>query len=135
MSNATTAALALVLGTGAGYAIYHFTRDGKKKPDGGPHSDADSGATEAPAATPATSTTSSQTTAMPPRKAGPCSLKLDKDGLTIEGEKVDVPTAVARCKLAGKAELAVAPTAPLAVHRELYGALLAASVPTVVKAP
>lgn len=131
MSNGTTAALALALGAGAGFAIYHFTRDGKKKtsdpsaPESGTASTTPSDATAGATAT----------TATPPRKAGPCSLKLDKETLTLEGERVDIPTAVARCKAAGRAELAVAANAPLAVNRELYAALLSAGVPTVVKMP
>lgn len=133
MSNATTAALALALGAGAGFAVYHFTRD-EKKPGSPPTTpDVATPTTTAPATT--TPTSSATTTATPPRKAGPCSLKLDKNALTLEGERVDVPTAVARCQLAGRAELAVAADAPLAVNRELYGALLAAGVPVVVKAP
>ncbi|MBZ0238500.1 MAG: hypothetical protein K8M05_39670, partial [Deltaproteobacteria bacterium] len=133
MSKATTAALALALGAGAGAAIYHFTRDDKKKPGDPPPA---SGENTAPAkALTGAAPTMSTTVAAPPRKPGACSLKLDKAGLTLEGEKVDIKLAVARCKVAGKAELAVAPDAPLAVHRELYGALLAAGVPTVVKAP
>ena len=134
MSNATTAALALALGAGAGFAVYHFTRDDKKKPDGSPLTEA---GTSAPPTTAPTTTapTSSATTATPPRKAGPCSLKLDKSGLTLEGERVDVTTAVTRCKAAGRAELAVAPDAPVSVNRELYGALITAGVPTVIKAP
>ena len=133
MSNATTAALALALGAGAGFAVYHLTRDDKKPDDGAPTGSAaaDTSATTAPPAAP----TRSGTTATPPRMPGACSLKLDKNALTLEGERVDVATAVARCKVAGRAELAVASDAPLAVNRELYGALLAAGVPTVVKTP
>lgn len=134
MSNATTAALALALGAGAGFAIYHFTRDDKKR-DGRTSTAPDGDATATQPAKAHAASASTVTTATPPRKAGPCSVKLDKAGLTVEGEKVDITTAVARCKLAGKAELAVAPDAPLAVNRELYGALLAAGVPTVVKTP
>lgn len=130
MSKATTAALALALGAGAGFAIYRFTRD-DRKPRGTPEADALATAPRSSTA----STSSRATTATPPRKPGPCSLKLDQDALTLEGERVDIPTAVARCQLTGRAELAVAPNAPLAVNRELYAALLAAGVPTVVKTP
>ena len=131
MSNATTAALALALGAGAGFAIYHFTRDGKKPPDrAAPSPDATT-----PPAGPGTPAAPSTTTAAPPRKPGPCSLKLDRGGLTLEGEIVDIPTAVARCKVAGRAELAVAPDASVTVNRELYSALITAGVATVIKTP
>ncbi len=131
MSNATTAALALALGAGAGVAIYPFTRDGKKPPD---RSAPPPGATTAPAG-PGTQVASSVTPAAPPRKPGPCSLKLDRSGLTLEGETVDIATAVARCKVAGRAELAVAPDASVTVNRELYSALITAGVATVIKTP
>ena len=125
MSNATTAALTLALGAGAGIAIHYLTRDDAKLDDAKPRE-------RTPAAPPSQT---SATTATPPRRAGACSLKLDKETLRHEGEKVDIPTAVARCKAAGRAELAVTLDAPAWINRELYSALVAAGVPVVTKTP
>jgi hypothetical protein len=71
--------------------------------------------------------------APPPRVAGPCSLKLDKTGLTADGERVDVRAAVERCKAAGKVEWALFPDAPSAVVVELSNALAAAKLPVTMK--
>jgi hypothetical protein len=125
MSNATTAALALALGAGAGIALHYLTRDDETPDEPKPRE-------RAPAST---ASPASATTATPPRKAGACSLKLDKETLTLEGEKVDVPTAVTRCKAAGRAELAVALDAPAWISQELVGALVAAGVPVATKTP
>jgi len=118
MSTEGNAALALALGVGGGVVAWHLTRKDKKKPGGG--------------GAPATADPPSTSTA-PPRVAGPCSLKLDAAGLTADGDRVDVPSAVARCKPAGKAELALASSAPATIYMELATALQAAAVPLAVK--
>jgi hypothetical protein len=136
MSNGSSGTLALGLGVAGGAAIWYFTRDKKKK------------ASEAmPSATGASSVTSSSPGAAPtiagaiqpsigappPRVPGPCSLKLDKSGLTVDGERTDISTAVERCKTAGKVEWALMPDAPSAVVVELSKALAAAKLPVVMK--
>jgi hypothetical protein len=112
MSSDTTIAIAVGLGGGA--LLWHLTRD--KRP---PHA--------APAAAPSTRSTE------PPRTAGPCSLKLDAAGLTVDGTKTDVAAAVERCKANGSAALVLANDAPAAVHVQLASALTAAGVPFTLK--
>lgn len=66
----------------------------------------------------------------PARPAAPraCSLRLDAKGLTANGQTVDVPGAVARCKAAGRAELVFATDGPASVYVELNRALFRAGV-------
>lgn len=64
----------------------------------------------------------------PAKVAAPCSLKLDRSGLTADGERVDIPTAVARCKVAGRAELVFASDGPATVYVDLNKALARAGV-------
>lgn len=131
MSNGANAALALALGAGGGFLAWHLTHKDKEKPGGG----GAPATVEAPIAPAAPSApTAPAVSAAPPRVAGACSLKLDTSGLTADGERVDVPTAVTRCKPSGKAELALASAAPAAVYLELAKALQAAAVPLTVKA-
>ena len=113
MSSGAKSALALALGAGGGFLLWYLLRDDD--------------AAGAPAAddAPATSPPATESNA-------PCSLRLDASGLTAEGEKVDVPTAVARCKKFGAAKLALAADAPAAVYVELNGALAHAGVPVTV---
>ncbi len=130
MSTATNALLGLALGAGAGFAIWHFKKkdDEKQQPDEGELEPAIAPAVSAPVA--------SAPSAAPPRVAGPCALKLDATGLTLDGERVDVPTAVSRCKANGRgAQIAYASNGPAAVYMELTAALGKAGVPMTVKAP
>jgi hypothetical protein len=62
-----------------------------------------------PAATPATS--------------APCQLRLTAAGLTADGHPLDIPSAVARCKVAGRAEVSIAADAPGAIYARLARAL------------
>lgn len=135
MSNGSSAALALGLGAAGGAALWYLTRDKKKAGEGKP-------ATASAAAPPTSGASSTAPTsnasapkvgAPPPRVPGPCSLKLDKSGLTIDGERVDVATAVERCKVAGKVDWALFPDAPSAVVVELGNALAAAKLPVTMK--
>lgn len=130
MSNGSSA-LALGLGVAGGAAIWFFTRD-KKKPSGGKPTDPTQPAA-APTAPPPAPTSTLIVGASPPRVSGPCSLKLDKSGLTVDGERADVATAVARCKLAGSAEWALMPDAPSAIVVELGKALAAEKLPVTMK--
>lgn len=100
MSNGS-AALAMALGAGAGLGLWHLLR----KEDDSPTSLA------APAGT-----------------ATACVLRLDASGLTAGGETVDVPTAVTRCKSAGRVELIVSEDAPGATFTDLSTALADAGV-------
>jgi hypothetical protein len=61
----------------------------------------------------------------PARPTAPraCALRLDAKGLTADGQTVDVPQAVARCKAAGRADLVFASDGPASVYVELNRAL------------
>jgi hypothetical protein len=121
MSNGGNVALALALGAGGGFLLWHLTRKGTAAPTAGDGLSAPS-------------TAGTAQSASPPRVPGACSLKLDAGGLTADGERVDIPAAVGRCKAAGSAELAFAASGPASVYVELASALKRASVPLVVKA-
>ena len=99
MSTGAKSALALALGAGGGFLLWYLLRE-----------------EDAPTLVPAQPATA------------PCSLKLDRSGLTANGETVDVAGAVARCKEAGAARLALAGDAPAAVYLELNEALRRAGV-------
>jgi hypothetical protein len=59
-------------------------------------------------------------------------LRLDADGLTAEGHSVDVASAVARCKEAGRAQIFLGKDGPASVYVELCRALAGAGVPVTV---
>lgn len=96
--------LALALGLGGGALAWHFTHDAKMKPTG-----------PAPGAS-------------GPRPAAPCAVRLDAAGLTVDGTHADASTAVARCKVNGRADLVVASDAPAGALAQLTAALQAAGV-------
>ena len=127
MSNGT--ALAIALGLGGGALAWHLTRDkaapSRTEPTGNPSRSVLPPTTAAP--------TGASSPGGPPRVAAPCALKLDANGLTVDGAGSDVPTAVARCKANGRAELAIASNAPAAIHAHLTSALFAAGVPFTMK--
>lgn len=134
MSNGSSAALAVGLGVASGAAIWFFTRD-KAKPTA---AKTDPPTADTPASNPPSASTSptpggSTVGAPPPRVPGPCSLKVDRLGLTADGEPVTIETAVERCKAAGKVEWLVLPDAPSAVVVELAKALNAAKLPITMK--
>lgn len=116
MSNGNgTAALALALGAGSGLALWYLTRD-DAPPKAGP-----SPTTPTPPTTPtAPSSTMAPATAPTP---APCQLRLMAAGLTADGQPIDVPGAVARCKAAGRAEVVITGDAPGAVYAQLAAAL------------
>lgn len=130
MSNGSSAALALGLGVAAGAAVWFFTRDKTTTASASPPA-LDGAAASAPPIVPSTS--APPVGASPPRVPGPCSLKLDGAGLTADGERVDIPTAVARCRVAGKVEWAVMPDAPSAVVIELSKAIAAEKLPVTLR--
>ncbi len=127
MSKVTSALLGAALGAGGGFLVWHLTRDGEKaKPK--PKPEPVGAGAEAP------DVLLPQPTAAPPRVAGPCSLRLDKSGLWLEGESVTVATAVTRCKAAGRgAEVAFQGDGPASVLGDLTSALNSMNVPFTLK--
>ncbi len=107
MADGAKTALAVALGAGGGFLLWYLFQ-GEEKPTPKDH-----GKPPVPA-------------------AGTCSLRLDKNGLTADGQPVDVAAAVARCKEAGAARLAMASDAPASVYLELNQALARAGVPVTV---
>jgi hypothetical protein len=124
MSNGTT--LAIALGLGGGALAWHLSRDKRALSPGEP-------VVNPPATAAAPVGAAPRSFGEPPRVAGPCVLKLDAGGLTIDGARSDVSVAVARCKANGRAELALASDAPAAIHAQLTSALFAAGVPFTMK--
>ena len=114
--------VALALGAGAGYAIWHFFgdrllgREEKPKP-----------------AVPATSSTPAAKPSSPPRR---CQVRLDAKALTVEGHASNVDGAIATCKALGAtdADVAVTSDAPSAAFGSLITSLAGAGVrPTVTR--
>lgn len=104
--------LALTLGAGGGVALWYLL-GGKRKTQTSSTDRA------------ATAIERSQPTTAPPV---PCQLRLTKSGLTIDGRATDVPTAVAQCKTAGRADVHIAADAPAAIYAELNTALTGAAI-------
>jgi hypothetical protein len=120
-----SAFLAVTLGLGGGLALAYLRRDesagtvpGHARIPG----PSGKGQPEDPRAPPA----------QPPRTKGACSLRLDAKGLTADGKPVDVPGAVAHCKVAGKADLVFGEDGPASVYVELNRALSSAGVAVTV---
>ncbi len=137
MANATSAALALALGAGGGYLVWRARRKAAPGPAPGATSTAPFAETVPPGASPRAprpaASAAPPPSAAPPSKPWPCSLKLDGSGLTANGQRVDVSTAVARCKATGRAELLVAGDAPAAIEAQLAAELWRAEVPLAIK--
>jgi hypothetical protein len=125
MSNSASTALALALGAGGGFLLWYLLRDdeGNEEAQG-----------KAPPPPPEPSV-ARQPIPLPAKVPGVCALKLDATGLTADGARVDVSGAVARCKAAGRAELALAKDGPASVYVELAKALADAKVPLSLRAP
>lgn len=104
MSNDSHAAIALALGAGTGLGLWYLLRDDAL-----------------PASAPPEAATSASA-------APPCALRLDAKGLTADGAVIDVPTAIATCKAAGKADLVLADDAPSAAYADLSAAFGAAGI-------
>lgn len=62
------------------------------------------------------------------RPAPPCRVRIDGDGIEVDGERADVPTATARCRVAGAAEVRATGAAITGVIAEIVRALQAAGV-------
>ena len=109
MSSGAKTALALALGAGGGFLLWHLLRDEEL-----------------------TASTADTKPGAPPLVSdpdAPCALRLDATGLSADGEKTDVAGAVARCKKAKDARLVLASDAPAAVYVELSQALARAGIP------
>ena len=118
MSNLGDAVIALAIGAGGGFLLWRHLRD---KKDGGAQPDPKPVVQDA--------------AAPPPRVSGACSLKLDATGLSADGKPVDVPTAVKRCKAAGRADLFLTDSAPAQVYVDLSQAFAKAGIPLTVRRP
>jgi hypothetical protein len=118
MSNFGDAVIALAIGAGGGFLLWRHLRD--KKDSSVPPSDPKPVVAEASA---------------PPPRTGACSLKLDATGLSADGKPVDVPTAVKRCKAAGRADLFLTDSAPAQVYVDLSQAFAKAGIPLTVRRP
>ena len=125
MANEGNTLVALALGAGAGYAIWHFFgdrllgRDDKPKPGASP-----------PPSPPNAST-------KPIATGRRCQLRLDAKGLTAENHATDVDGAIALCKTLGStdADVTVTSDAPSAAFGSLITRLAGAGVrPTVTRA-
>ena len=119
MSNLGDAVIALAIGAGGGFLLWRHLRD---KKDGG----------EQP---PEPKPVVAEAPAPPPRTGSACSLKLDATGLSADGNPVDVPTAVKRCKAAGRADLFLTDSAPAQVYVDLSQAFAKAGIPLTVRRP
>ncbi len=64
-----------------------------------------------------------------------CQLRVDADGVTIDGKKAEVAAAVASCKTAGGAELTATGDAQYGTVEELKAALERDGVPVLVRDP
>ena len=119
MSNLGDAVIALAIGAGGGFLLWRHFRDDK---DGGAKSRGQKASNnDAPAP--------------PPRTGGGCSLKLDATGLTADGKPVDVPTALAHCKAAGRADVIFAADGPAQIYVDLSQAFAKAGIPITVRRP
>ncbi len=58
----------------------------------------------------------------------PCALRLTADGLTADGQRIDIATAVARCSAAGRVDLCITDDAPGVVYVDLATALARAGL-------
>ena len=101
-------ALTLALGAGSGLALWFLLRDDPRKPRPTP---------AAPAG--ATSRATAPSAKAAPVVAAPCQLRLTAAGLTADGRSMDIPSAVARCKATGRAEVSIAGDAPGSVYAQL----------------
>lgn len=64
-----------------------------------------------------------------------CQLRLDANGVTLDGKPAEVDAAVAACKAAGGAELTTTGDAVYGTQEELRAALDKAGVPVLVRDP
>lgn len=109
MSNTSTFAL----GLGSGLAFWYATKHASKSKDSAPPKDAGSPMFTPPHATP------------PPRQGAPdrCAVRIDLDGVSVDGDGVDVTEAVRRCVESGHASLIIARNAPASTCAALMSEL------------
>lgn len=88
------------------------------------------GAEPAPSAPPVPSASVAPTATPTASAAAPaaCALRLDREGLKLDGELSEIPAAVDACKKAGKAELTTTGDATFGDHERLQKALHDAGV-------
>jgi len=155
MSN-DNAVLAIALGAGAGLGLSYLLRErtatepdaktgaattattptagNRTTPASAPASSAAVDPSPAPSAPVAPASSAAATAATAPdarRQAAQgavCFLRLDASGLTANGAPIDLASAVALCRAAGRAELVVADDAPGAAYVDLTAALADAGV-------
>jgi hypothetical protein len=132
MSDGSNAAVALALGAGGGLLVWYLFRKHDGSSPRPPTSEVASSPSTSSTKTAASSDASPS--GAPPRTAGPCSLLLTANGLTVDGDAADIPTAVARCKAFGSAQLVVAGDAPAGAYADLAKALHDGGVAVTVKA-
>ena len=129
MANEGNTLVALALGAGAGYAIWHFFGDRLLGRDDKPKAGA---SPPPPPSLPSTSTSTK-----PIATGRRCQLRLDAKGLTAENHATDVDGAIALCKAIGStdADVTVTNDAPSAAFGSLITRLAGAGVrPTVTRA-
>jgi hypothetical protein len=140
MASEGSTMLAVSLGAGGGLLLWYLLSGHKR---GDTPSPGGTAPTPDPApATPAAPRPAAPAPPMAPKPAAPapstsraCTLRLDASGLTADGLRMDIPGAVARCKVAGEAELTFAADGPAQVFWDLNRALTAAGVALLIKKP
>lgn len=113
-----SALLALALGVGGGLLLA-YVRGRDRQPDGECRPERSLQTPTAPA----------ERNAVRGTGGGACLLRLDATGLTVDGHRVDVAGAVARCKEAGRAKLVLGNDGSIPIYIDLCSALAVAGVP------
>jgi hypothetical protein len=130
MSDETHPIIALAVGAGAGYALWHFFGDrilgrgGDAKPAEKPTASAQPA--PAPPPPPALAPLA------PPANARPCQIQLDAKTLTAEGKATDIAGAVSACRVLNTTQAQVTATSdsPAATLGQLVFALGASNITT-----
>jgi hypothetical protein len=118
--------LPLALGTGGGFLLWYFLRDGKQ--DARAAAPPTSTASRTPPAPAVAAPVAPAAPAAPSPASAACALRLDAPGLTANGVQVDIAEAVNLCKLAGRADVTVTKEASATVYADLMMALGRAGV-------
>jgi hypothetical protein len=137
-SDSGNTALAVGFGVGGGLLLW-YVLSGHKRGDTPSQAATTSMPNSAPATAAPTPTSKPAATTAPAASAsttsGACALRLDASGLTADGARIDIPGAVARCKVSGRADLIFASDGPAQVYLDLNRALAGAGVAVTVKVP
>jgi hypothetical protein len=131
MSDETHPIIALAVGAGAGYALWHFFGDrilgrgGDAKPAEKPT------ASTLPAPAPPPPTPAPPPLALPPN-VRPCQIQLDAKTLTAEGKATNIAGAVSACRVLNTTQAQVTATSdsPAATLGQLVFALGASNITT-----